>query len=60
MKKPLKYVSPSEAQNICLKHPGCVGCPLKLERNRCAYYSIKRGIKLSEEEYEKEVELWLQ
>lgn len=57
MKKPLKYVSPSEAQSICLKHPGCVGCPLKLANNRCAYYSIKRGIKLSEEEYEKEVEL---
>ena len=57
MKKPLKYLTENEAQTICLKHTGCVNCPLKLERSRCAYYSIKRSIKLSEEEYEKEVEL---
>ena len=57
MKKPLKYLSPAEAQSICLKHPGCVGCPLKLERNRCAYYAIKRSVKLSEEEGEKEIDV---
>ena len=57
MKKPLKYLSLAEAREICLKHTGCEKCPLKLARNRCAYYNIKRGTALSEEEQETEIEV---
>lgn len=59
MKKPIKYISVAEAQQVCLKHTGCVGCPLKLAKNRCAYYLIKRDSRktLSDEELEKEIEV---
>jgi len=57
VKKLLKYLSPAEAREICLKHTGCEKCPLKLARNRCAYYNIKRGTALSEEEQETEIEV---
>lgn len=59
MKKPIKYASVSECQTICLKHTGCVGCPLKLAKGRCAYYLIKRDSRktLSEHELETEIEV---
>ena len=59
MKKPIKYLSISEAQQVCLKHTACVGCDLKLCKNRCAYYLIKRDSRktMSEEELEKEIDL---
>jgi len=59
MKKPIKYLSVSECQPICLAHTNCEKCPLKLDKKRCAYYLIKRDSRktLSEEELDKEVEI---
>ena len=59
MKKPIKYVSIAECQEVCLRHTNCINCPLKLAKNRCAYYQIKRDSRktLSEEELEKEIEV---
>ena len=57
MKKPIKYASVSECQTICLKHTGCVGCPLKLAKNRFAYYLIKRDNRKTLSEHELEIEI---
>ena len=57
MKKPIKYASVSECQTICLKHTGCVGCPLKLTKGRCAYYLIKRDARKTLSEHELEIEI---
>ena len=59
MKVPIRYISIQECEKICLDHTGCEKCPLKLARNRCAYYLIKRDAKktLTEEELDKEIEV---